>query len=104
MHTFLDALHVVNLLLLNEIKKHDYAGLLSMLDGLLMNGRKYFGATKRGLMEIVIQNPMVHVKLAKSGIRRVLLSVINVVRAGCSVDAFTEAKKGLVSFTRRIRV
>jgi hypothetical protein len=68
MRAFLDALHVVNLLLLNEINKHDYAGLLSMLDRLLINRRRYFGATKRGLMKIVIQRPKLHVELAKSGI------------------------------------
>jgi hypothetical protein len=54
MQAFLNMLYVVNLLLLNEINKHVYAGLLSMLDGLLMNGRRYFGVIKRGLTEIAI--------------------------------------------------
>jgi hypothetical protein len=54
----LDALHVVSHLFQNEIDRLDYNGLLSMLGGLLKNGERSYGATKRGVMEIDIQRPM----------------------------------------------
>jgi hypothetical protein len=54
MQAFLNMLHVINLSLLNEINKHVYAGLLSMLDGLLINRRRYFRVMKHKLTEIAI--------------------------------------------------
>jgi hypothetical protein len=66
-----------------EISKPVYNGLLSILDGLLKNGRRYYGVTKHGLMEIAIQRPMSLVELAKNGILLALLNAFNDIKGGC---------------------
>jgi hypothetical protein len=55
---FLNVLLDVNLLFLKEIEPLAYSRLLNMLSGLLRIGRRFYGVTKPGLMEIAIQKPM----------------------------------------------
>jgi hypothetical protein len=83
------ALLVVSLLCLYEINKPVYNGLLSILDGLLKNGRRYYGVTKHGSMEIAIQRPTSLVELVKNGILLVLLNAFNDAKGGCFGAVFT---------------
>jgi hypothetical protein len=71
---------------------------------LLRSEKRYFGATKPGLMGIVIQRPMLSVQLVKNGTLLILLSAFNDVRIGCFGAVFIAMSKGLVSFGRKIRI
>jgi hypothetical protein len=71
------ALLVVSLLYPYEINKPVHNGLLSILDRLLKNRRRYYGVTKHRSMEIAIQRPTSLVELTKNGILLVLLNAFN---------------------------
>ncbi|KAF7507977.1 hypothetical protein GJ744_009874 [Endocarpon pusillum] len=75
-----------------------------MLDGLLRIGIGFYGATRLGVMEIDIQRPTLHGALAKNGILRVSLSVINDVKDGCFGAVFMATSKVLEYFGERVGI
>jgi hypothetical protein len=95
---------VASLLYPYKINKPVYNGLLSILDGLLTNGRRYYGVTKHGSMEIAIQRPTSLVELAKNRILLVLLNAFNNVKGGCFRAVSMVIRRDLASSGRRIGV